>query len=248
MSHAKLALPHRSVAIIVIGNEVLSGRTREANAWFAAQKLFEVGCKLGEVAVIPDIHDNIVKTLNRLRHNYDAVITSGGIGPTHDDITMQSVADAFSTPLLEHADTIRLMTDHFGENALTEGRRRMARLPDGAKPIICEQSICPGAWIGNVYVFAGVPYIFASQLNAVLHHFDTGQAFIRRELEANMPESSFAGELSHIQAQYPDIEIGSYPGRCGNQPTGKICISGTDQVKIAEVETHIKHMLKVKKP
>ena len=240
------ASPHQSVAILIIGNEVLSGRTREANAWFAAQTLFDVGCKLSEIAIVPDIHQQIVTTLQRLHQQYDAVITSGGIGPTHDDITMQSVADAFDVPLLEHADTIQLMTNFYGEEALTEGRRRMARLPDGAKPILCDQSICPGAWIENVYVFAGVPHIFASQLESVLTHFSTGNVFIRQEIEANLPESSFAQELSDIQAQHADIEIGSYPGRCGNQPTGKICISGMDEKRIASVKNQIQQMLKDK--
>ncbi len=247
MSHASQhTMPHHSVAILIIGNEVLSGRTREANAWFAAKTLFDVGCKLSEVAIVPDIHEQIVFTLKRLHQNYDAVITSGGIGPTHDDITMQAVSDAFDVPLLEHADTIKVMTDFYGEDALTEGRRRMARLPHGAKPIICEQSICPGALINNVYVFAGVPHIFASQLESVLGSFSTGKAFHRTEIEANLPESSFARELSDIQAQYADIEIGSYPGRCGNKPTGKICISGTDKTKIEHVKQQIETMLKDK--
>ena len=246
MSHASRNAPHQSVAILIIGNEVLSGRTREANAWFAAKSLFDVGCKLSEVAIVADIPQQIITTLQRLHQSHDAVITSGGIGPTHDDITMQSVADAFDVPLLEHADTIKVMTDYYGEDALAEGRRRMARLPDGAKPILCEQSICPGAHINNVYVFAGVPHIFASQLESVLDHFNTGQGFIRQEIEANLPESSFAKALADIQQQYPDIEIGSYPGRCGNQPTGKVCISGTDEVKIAEVTQKIEQMLKDK--
>ena len=246
-SHASQnTLPHQSVAILIIGNEVLSGRTREANAWFAAQSLFDVGCKLSEVAIVADIQAQIINTLQRLHQQYDAVITSGGIGPTHDDITMQSVADAFDVPLLEHADTIKVMTDYYGKSALSEGRRRMARLPEGAKPIICEQSICPGAWIQNVYVFAGVPHIFASQLESVLPHFSTGKAFHRVEIEANHPESSFAHALNEIQKQHPDVEIGSYPGRCGNQPTGKICISGTDKVKIAKAKQNIEHMLEDK--
>lgn len=247
MSHASLNSPaHQSIAILIIGNEVLSGRTREANAWFAAKTLFDVGCKLSEVAIVPDIQEAIINTLQRLSQQYDAVITSGGIGPTHDDITMQSVADAFDVPLLEHGDTIALMTSFYGEQALTEGRRRMARLPQGATPIICEQSICPGALLKNVYVFAGVPHIFASQLEAVLNHFTTGKAFIRQEIEANLPESSFAQELGDIQSNNPDIEVGSYPGRCGNQPTGKICISGIDQERITNVKKQIEQMLKDK--
>ncbi|MDQ7002292.1 MAG: molybdopterin-binding protein [Ghiorsea sp.] len=247
MSHAKHNSPiHQSVAILIIGNEVLSGRTREANAWFAAKTLFDVGCKLSEVAIVPDIQEAIINTLQRLSQQYDAVITSGGIGPTHDDITMQSVADAFDVPLLEHGDTIQLMTNFYGEQALTEGRRRMARLPQGAAPIICEQSICPGALLKNVYVFAGVPHIFASQLESVLDDFATGKAFIRQEIEANLPESSFAQALSDIQSNNPDIEVGSYPGRCGNQPTGKICISGIDEERITSVKKQIEQMLKDK--
>ena len=238
--------PHQTVAILVIGNEVLSGRTREANAWFAADTFFKIGCKLSEVAIVPDVHDIIVSTLKRLHHDYDAVITSGGIGPTHDDITMQCVADSFDVPLLEHQDTIKLMTDFYGEAALTEGRRRMARLPQGAKPIICEKSIAPGAFIHNVYVFAGVPHIFESQLLAVLDDFKGDKAFIRQEIEVQMAESKFAADLGKIQTQYPHIEIGSYPGRCGNAPCGKICISGTEENEIQEVMEVILLMIKGK--
>lgn len=238
--------PHQSVAILVIGNEVLSGRTREANAWLAADVFFKLGCKLGEVAIVPDIHDNIVHTLQRLRKNYDAVITSGGIGPTHDDITMQSVADCFDVPLLEHEQTIKLMTDAYGESALNEGRRRMACLPQGAKPIICELSIAPGALIDNVYIFAGVPSIFESQLHAVLDDFKGNKAFARHEIEVQMPESKFAADLATIQSQYPHLEIGSYPGRCGKDPSGKLCVSGTDENQIFEVINIINLMLKEK--
>ncbi len=235
--------PHQTVAILIIGNEVLSGRTREANAWFAAQTLFDVGCKLNEVAIVPDVESDIVNTLNRLRKSHDAVITSGGIGPTHDDITMQSVANAFRVALLEHAQTIQLMTHFYGTEALTEGRRRMARLPQGAQPIICESSICPGALIENVYVFAGVPHIFASQLQSVLHAFG-GQAFVRQEIEITCAESSFAAALNDIQLQHTDVEIGSYPAHCGKKPLGKICLSGRDEAKITAVRTQIEQMLK----
>jgi molybdenum cofactor synthesis domain-containing protein len=235
--------PHQTVAILIIGNEVLSGRTRDINAWFAAETFFKVGCKLSEVVVVADIHEQIVSSLKRLHQQYDAVITSGGIGPTHDDITMQCIADCFAVPLLEHAETIDVMTEFYGAEALNEGRRRMARLPQGAAPIICEQSICPGALLNNVYVFAGVPHIFASQLVSVLDDFK-GQSFLRQEIEVKLAESVFSKQLSDIQLQFPDIEIGSYPGRCGKEPSGKICISGKDASKIAEVVQHVQHMLK----
>ena len=238
--------PHQTVAVLVIGNEVLSGRTREANAWFAADTFFKIGCKLSEVAIVPDVQDIIVSTLQRLHSNYDAVVTSGGIGPTNDDINMQCVEDSFDVPLLEHQETIKLMTEFYGKAALTEGRRRMARLPQGAKPIICEKSIAPGAFINNVYVFAGVPHIFESQLLAVLEDFKGNKAFIRHEIEVQMAESKFAADLGAIQAQYPHIEIGSYPGRCGNNPCGKICISGTDESEIQDVMKVVNIMIKEK--
>ena len=236
--------PYKTAAILVIGNEVLSGRTREANAWFAAKTLFSAGCKLGEVAIVPDIKEAITSTLHRLKNSHDAVITSGGIGPTHDDITMQCVADSFDTPLLEHSETIQLMTDFYGAEALTEGRRRMARLPEGAKPIICEQSIAPGAHIGNVYVFAGVPHIFESQLLSVMGDFTNSAPFIRHEIEVAVAESSYAAKLGDIQHRFPELEIGSYPHRCGSKPCGKICISGTDQAMIKNAAEVIEEMLK----
>jgi len=238
--------PHQTVAILVIGNEVLSGRTREANAYFAAQTLFDVGCKLVEVAIVADHQQMIVSTLQRLRTTYDAVLTSGGIGPTHDDITMQSVADCFAVPLLEHEQSIALMLDYYGKDALNEGRRRMARLPQGAVPILCEHSIAPAAKLANVYVFAGVPHIFESQLLAVLDDFKGKQAFQRQEVEVMLAESSFAADLGAIQAMYPMLEIGSYPARCGKQPCGKICVSGLDMPAIKQAMAAIKIMLKDK--
>lgn len=236
--------PHQSVAILIIGNEVLSGRTREANAWFAAQTLFDVGCKLSEIAIVADVETQIANTLKRLSQNYDAVITSGGIGPTHDDITMQSVANCFEVPLLEHTGTIKVMTRFYGDHALTEGRRRMARLPQGAKPILCEHTIAPGAKIRNVYIFAGVPHIFQSQLISTLDDFRNQQRFIRHEIEVQYAESTFATALSEVQEQYPSLEIGSYPSICGNKPCGKICVSGIDEAKIKQAMQAIKLMLK----
>jgi len=217
-------LNHQTAAMLVIGNEVLSGRTREANAWLVAQKLFERGCKLAEISVVPDQHEAIISTLNRLRTQFDAVITSGGIGPTHDDITMESVADAFGVGLIEHRFIVQAMTEHYGKDGLNDGRRRMTRVPEGTQLIRCEKTIAPGAHIGNVYVLAGVPDIFASQLDAILNDFgDT--PFHRQEIEVALPESMFAAGLEAIQLQFDDVEIGSYPGRCGPKPCGKICLS-----------------------
>jgi len=238
---------HQNVAILVIGNEVLSGRTREANAYLAAQKMFDRGCKVSEIAIVPDIEMEIVSHLNRLRQRYDAVITSGGIGPTHDDITMDSVAKAFGVQLLEHAATMQKLHQRYGDD-INAGRRRMARLPETAKPIVCEASFMPGAHIGNVYILAGVPSIFASQLQCLLDEFG-GKPFIRHEIEVDLAESRFAKALSDIQNQFADIEIGSYPRMCGDKPCGKICLSGQDEARLQQAMQVIEAMLShIKQP
>ena len=233
--------------MLVIGNEILSGRTREANAWLAAQELFARGCRLGEISIVPDQADAIISSLNRLRDQIDAVITSGGIGPTHDDITMESIAAAFGVALIEHRYAVRLMTDHYGKDGLNDGRRRMTRVPKGATLIKCDKSIAPGARIGNVYILAGVPNIFASQLDSIIDNF--GDPPLRRsELDVELPESLFANQLAEIQEHYPDVEIGSYPGRCGSNPYGKICLSSQYPEQMAKAGAEISAMLKAIRP
>jgi len=235
-------MKHQTAAILVIGNEILSGRTREANAHLAAVRLFECGCKVGEIAVVPDISSRIIHALNRLRQAYHAVITSGGIGPTHDDITMHAITEAFGVTLAEHPETLKTMARHYGADKINPGRRRMAMLPDGAQPIVSEKSIAPGAHIGNVYVLAGVPDIFASQLEAILPHFG-GRPYQRREIGVALPESSFAGDLERLQTQFPQVEIGSYPSQCGRESHGKICLSSQDAAQLDRAEAALNRML-----
>ena len=235
---------HKTVAILVIGNEVLSGRTREANAYLAAQKLFDRGCKLSEIAVVPDVHEAIVSTLNRLRNRFDAVITSGGIGPTHDDITMDAVADAFGVELIEHRFAVQLMTERYGKEGMNDGRRRMTRVPKGSHLIRCEKTIAPGARIENVYVLAGVPYIFESQLDSILADFgDSDRPFIRHEINVEIPESTFSEQLEAIQNRFADVEIGSYPRMCGNKPCGKICLSSQERTALEQAVKEVETML-----
>lgn len=236
-------MKHQTAAMLVIGNEVLSGRTREANAYLAAQKLFDCGCKLGEITIIPDDANAIISSLNRLRGQFDAVITSGGIGPTHDDITMESIASAFGIGLVEHRYILQLMTEHYGEEGINDGRRRMTKVPEGARLIRCEETIAPGAHLDNVYILAGVPYIFASQLESILADFgDT--PFSRHEIDVELPESSFSNQLTDIQASYADVEIGSYPGRCGPKPSGKICLSSQHPEQLQLAVSEVTAMLK----
>jgi len=235
-------MKHQTAAMLVIGNEVLSGRTREANAWYAAKKLFDKGCKLGECAIVPDTTEAIISTLNRLRKQFDAVITSGGIGPTHDDITMGAIAEAFGVELIEHRYIVQVMTDHYGEDGMNDGRRRMTRVPATASLIRCEKTIAPGARINNVYILAGVPNIFESQLDSILDDFGH-IPFKRIEVEVALAESHFARQLSGIQKQFSDVEIGSYPGRCGANPHGKICLSSQSPEQLEQAVAKVKEML-----
>jgi len=229
--------------MLVIGNEILSGRTREANAYLAAQKLFDSGCRLGEIAVVPDKANAIISSLNRLREQFDAVITSGGIGPTHDDITMESIAAAFGVELIEHRYIVQLMTEHYGEAGMNDGRRRMTRVPEGARLIRCEKTIAPGAHLGNVYILAGVPYIFASQLKSILADFGH-TPFTRHEINVELPESTFSNQLTDIQSSYTNVEIGSYPGVCGPYPKGKICLSSQHPEQLQRAVSEVTAMLK----
>jgi len=237
-----MRLKHQTAAMLVIGNEILSGRTRDANGYLAAQRLFERGCRLVEIVVVADVEAGIILSLNRLRGSYDALITSGGIGPTHDDITMQCIARAFNAALIEDECTLSAMARHYGEDRLNPGRRRMARLPEGAAPIICEKSLAPGAHIGNVYVLAGVPDIFASQLDTILEDFG-GRPFMRRQIDVALPESSFAATLEEIQQHFSDVDIGSYPHRCGGRPEGKICLSSQDKRQLDDAVAAVQKML-----
>ncbi len=233
---------HQTAAILVIGNEILTGRTRDVNAHLAAQSLFDRGCRLSEIAVVPDVREDIVATLNRLRARYDAVITSGGIGPTHDDITMDSIAQAFGLALIEDRQIVRVMAEYYGEDGLNDGRLRMSRVPQGAELIRCEKTIAPGAKIDNVYVLAGVPSIFASQLEVILDDFG-GRAFRRREIEVDLAESSFAAALDRLQARYPAVEIGSYPCHVAHRPHGKICLSSQDDGQLEQAVQAVHAML-----
>ncbi len=233
---------HQSAAVLVIGNEILSGRTRDANAYLAARKLFACGCRLHEIAIVPDDPGAIVASLNRLRAACDAVITSGGIGPTHDDITMAAVAEAFGVPLVEDAQALAAMAARYGAGHLNDGRRRMARLPRGAEAIVCRQSVAPGAHIGNVYVLAGVPEIFAAQLDTILPQF-RGRPYHRCEIEVDVPESAFAAALDRIQSRFPQVEIGSYPTVCGPMPHGRICLSGRDKEALKAAADAVRRML-----
>ncbi|PWR23920.1 competence/damage-inducible protein A [Zavarzinia compransoris] len=200
-----------TAALAIIGNEILSGRTQDANLAHLAKTLNTWGVEMREVRVVPDIEGEIVDAVNALRARYDYVFTTGGIGPTHDDITADSIAKAFALPLIEHPAAIALLAAHYPPGELTPVRRRMARVPDGADLIENPISKAPGFRIGNVFVLAGVPAIMRAQLEGARGFIAGGRSVQSRTVSVLVGESRIAELLEDVQKHYPDTDIGSYP-------------------------------------
>ncbi len=207
-------MKQKTAAVLVIGDEILSGRTRDSNLHHLAGWLAERGVALREARVVGDEEADIVEALNALRARYDYVFTSGGIGPTHDDITAESVATAFGVPCVAHGQAVKLIEAWYlarGEKA-TPARLRMARMPQGAELILNPVSGAPGVRIANVFVMAGVPRIFQGMLAAIDGAIERGPVtHSRAATAADLPESKLADRLKAIQAEFNDVAIGSYP-------------------------------------
>ncbi|HHK73573.1 MAG TPA: competence/damage-inducible protein A [Rhizobiales bacterium] len=203
--------PVVTAAVLVIGDEILSGRTRDRNLAFLAGYLTEIGMELREARVVADQERAIVDAVNALRQRYDYVFTTGGIGPTHDDITAISIARAFDTPLSEHEEALAILRRHYGEKGLTPARRLMARIPEGGELIDNPVSKAPGFMIGNVIVTAGVPEICQAMVLAVTPRLRKGRKMLSRSLRIDGKESEIAGLLAQHQALSDQVSIGSYP-------------------------------------
>ncbi len=201
-----------TAAMLVIGDEVLSGRTREANAHHLALKLTEMGVDLREIRVIGDDVPTIARHVNALRAEVDHLFTSGGIGPTHDDMTADAVALAFGAGLAVREDARAILEAYYADpGALNEARLRMARIPDGASLILNPLSQAPGFTLGNVHVMAGVPSIFAAMLEGLLPTIGGGAPVLAWSFRAAMPEGELAGPLAAVAAAHPSVAFGSYP-------------------------------------
>ena len=202
-----------TAAMIVIGDEILSGRTKDKNIGHLADVMTAIGIDLKEVRIVPDEEDEIVAAVNALRGRYGYVFTTGGIGPTHDDITADSVAAAFGVPCEYHEATFALLEGHYAGRGIefNKARRRMARIPRGAEPIANPVSIAPGFHIGNVYVMAGVPAIFQAMLDNVAPTLATGRKLVSATVHCPYGEGVIGGPLGEIQKAHPDTIIGSYP-------------------------------------
>ena len=204
-----------TAALCVIGDEILSGRTQDKNIAQLATWLNDQGIELAEVRVVPDQEERIVEAVNALRARYDYCFTTGGIGPTHDDITVDSIAAAFGVGVVVHPEAKRMLEDYYRNRAdglkLTEARLRMARVPQGAELIVNPSSGAPGVRMGNVYILAGVPWIAAAMMDALTGTLEGGTPVTSVTIGARAPESDVADLLRVTQDQHPGVSIGSYP-------------------------------------
>ncbi len=237
-----------TACLLVIGNEVLSGRTQDANIKFLATRLGEIGIPLREVRVIPDVAETIVNTVNEVRAAFDHVFTTGGIGPTHDDITSECIAAAFGVPWEKHPEAWERMEGSYKPGEFNAARQRMATMPRGATLINCAASIAPGFSMGNVHVMAGVPRIMQSMFESLAPTLRGGPPVVSRAVHAvGLPEGRIAAGLADIQQQFPGLDLGSYPYYRPNGGGGvSIVAKGTDaaaaEAAIGQVTELMKHL------
>ena len=221
--------------MLAIGDELLSGRTRDKNVGHLATNLTLLGIDLREVRIVPDEQDEIVAALNALRQRYTYVFTSGGIGPTHDDITAEAVAAAFGASIDYDPRALAILETHYRERKLefTLARKRMTRIPDGADLIHNKVSLAPGFIIENVHVMAGVPSIFQAMLEEVTPLLKGGSKILSEAVECEFGEGTIGDRLAEIQKENPDTSIGSYPRFDGKSYSTQIVIRGRDREKIS---------------
>ena len=200
-----------NAAILIIGNEILSGRTQDTNTSTLATWLNSLGVKVGEVRVIPDVEETIVSSINLLRKNYNYVFTSGGIGPTHDDITSESVSKAFNLPYEKHEEGYKILEAYYKSGEFNDGRQKMIWMPRGANLILNPTSGAPGFYVENVFVLPGVPSILKSMLGGIKNKIVGGNPIISHTISLRTFESHIADSLTDVQNKYQDVEIGSYP-------------------------------------
>src|SRR3954467_3933039 len=204
-------MPQATAAVLVIGDEILSGRTQDSNSNTIARFLAELGIDLKEVRVVGDVETEIVAALNALRAGCDFVFTTGGIGPTHDDITADAVAKAFGVGIGYHPEAYALLEARYPPGEFNDMRKRMARIPHGAALVANPVSGAPGFHIGNVYVLAGVPMVMRAMMEALAPELPRGRTVQNVTLEAEIPEGLIAPGLAEVQKAHKDVAIGSYP-------------------------------------
>ncbi|MGZ8417551.1 MAG: competence/damage-inducible protein A [Methyloceanibacter sp.] len=230
------APPTVTASLIVIGEEILSGRTRDQNISYIAAYLTRIGILLREVRVVPDIQTEIVAAVNALRPSFTYVLTTGGIGPTHDDVTTDAIAKAFAVEVVVDPQAVAAMRKRFSEKELTPARLRMARIPKGAALIDNALSRAPGFMLENVIVMAGVPRIMQVMLDAVAPRLAKGRPMLSRSVRIDVPEGDVAEGLAELQAAHPDVQIGSYPFLENKRLGTHVVLRGVDAEALAAAE------------
>ena len=220
-------------ALVVIGNEVLSGRTRDANTQFIGAQLNELGIRLGEVRIIADTCDAIIEAVNALRVRNDYVFTTGGIGPTHDDITAQCIAQAFGVALVCDPGAVALLKRHYGPERFNDSRKRMAYVPEGAMLIDNPVSAAPGFQIENVYVMAGIPRIMQAMFKGIAHRLSGGKPLLSITIATDLGEGMLAADLGRLQDEFSEVEIGSYPSTAQGRMGVRLVLRSTDPKTLA---------------
>ncbi|MBY0533271.1 MAG: competence/damage-inducible protein A [Xanthobacteraceae bacterium] len=231
-----------TAAVLVIGDELLSGRTKDTNVGHIAETMTSVGVDLREVRFVPDVEDEIVAALNALRSRYTYVFTTGGIGPTHDDITADAVAKAFGVNIGHDPRAVALLKERFTDGELNEARMRMARIPAGAELVVNPVSKAPGFWIGNVIVMAGVPSIMRAMLDHVVPQLKTGAKVLSETIDAGLKEGDIAGDLREIAKSHPDTTIGSYPYMSDKGFATRVVVRSRDAMKLAAAKADVDAM------
>jgi molybdenum cofactor synthesis domain-containing protein len=233
-----------TAAVLVIGDEILSGRTQDQNSHYIAEYLAQIGVDLREIRVVPDVEDEIVAAVNALRARYAYVFTTGGIGPTHDDITADAIARAFGVGIEEDPRAINMLLERIRPDQLNEARRRMARIPLGADLIENSVSKAPGFMIGNVIVMAGVPLIMQTMLDAVAPRLRTGARVLVETIDADaIPEGRYAKDLAELAASFEGVSIGSYPHFSSAGVRNQIVLRARDASRLGAAAAATREMI-----
>ena len=235
-----------NAAILIIGNEILSGRTQDTNTSTLAKWLNSIGVKVSEVRVVPDEEKIIVDTLNLLRNSYNYVFTTGGIGPTHDDITAQSVAKAFDRKYQIHQEAFKILEAYYKPGEFNEGRQKMVKMPENAKLILNPTSGAPGFSVDNVFCLPGVPSILKSMLGGLKNEIVGGEPILSHTISLKTVESEIANSLTKVQEDNKDVEIGSYPFFHAGKLGVSIVLRSENQSKIDTCNSQILAFIKEK--
>ena len=234
-----------TAGLLVIGDEILSGRTKDVNIGATADFCTDLGIELKEVRVVSDDTDDIVAAVNALRSRYTYVFTTGGIGPTHDDITADAIAKAFGVALPINPEARAMLEARWRETGteVNESRLRMARIPEGADLIVNSVSAAPGFRIGNVHVMAGVPIIMRAMLEALAPTLQGGKRVLSETVRAAVGEGTVGGALGELQAQYPDVKMGSYPQMGHGRVMTELVLRSSDPQRLAEATAKVRAMV-----